>query len=475
MHLRKTLKVLAWIGGIAVVMAGVGYGGLQLTLAHFYPDPPAKDYPKPQSALEAQRQDLDYFKKLMALDRSYSPAARAEASRRVAQIEAASTPLSPQAFMVQLMRISALADNGHTHVRLLGPGRVPNLVPVRVTRFAEGLYVMRAKTPYKDMLGGRVESIDGVSFDEIVKRLDALRGGLPAFRRDSWPLFIMVQDILYGAGISKERMHAAWTVRLPSGALVTHPLDAYPMPAKGDEPEYGYRWMSPEPVKSMGEGWASYAPAEGTAPQSKHNPDRVFENLAIPGSCGRYLRLQDIDDTDGQEIAPFLNQTEAEFTAHHPCAVIVDLRGNGGGNYTKAWRFAHALPGLTGHIYILTDAGTFSAAITTAAFLKETGGGKVTMLGEPIGDRLAFYAEGSEGCLPNSKLCITYATGKHVYDGPCTDWNDCFWVNWFYPVRVNSLAPDEFIPSRFADWNAGRDVAYERAVALIGKTGSPVP
>jgi hypothetical protein len=42
MHLRKTLKVLAWIGGIAVVMAGVGYGGLQLTLAHFYPDPPAR-------------------------------------------------------------------------------------------------------------------------------------------------------------------------------------------------------------------------------------------------------------------------------------------------------------------------------------------------------------------------------------------------------------------------------------------------
>jgi hypothetical protein len=469
MTMRKVVRYGAILLGGALLVAGVGAGAFAMLKLHFYPSPPAADYPQPKNLLEAQRQDLDYFAKLQAMDRAYSPAARAEENRRIAQMEAASTPVSPQAFLVQLMQISALADNGHTHVRMLGPGRVPNLMPVRVTRFAEGFYVMRAKTPYKDMLGGRVESIDGMPFEEIVKRLDLLRGGLPTFRRDSGPLFIMVQDILYGSGIAKEPMRATWTVRLPSGALVTHTLDAYPMPAKGDEPEYGYRWMSPEPVKSMGAGWESYAPAEGMLPQSRQNLGRVFENLAIPGSCGRYVRLQDIDDTDGQEIMPFLKQTETEFNTRKPCAVIVDLRGNGGGNYTNAWHFAHALPGLTGHTYILTDAGTFSAAITTTAFLKETGGGKVTILGEPIGDRLAFYAEGNEGCLPNSKICDTYETGKHVYDGPCTDWNECFWLNWFYPVRVKSLAPDEFIPSRFADWNVGRDVAYERAVALIGK------
>jgi len=466
---RKVVKFGGLLLGGAVLVAAVGGGAFAMLKLHFNPSPPAADYPKPANLLEAQRQDLDYFAKLQALDHAFSPAARAEATRRITAMEAAPAPLSPQAFLVQLMQISALADNGHTHVRLLGPERVPNLVPVRVTRFAEGFYVMRAKSPYSDMLGGRVESIDGMPFKEIVKRLDALRGGLPTFRRDSGPLFIMVQDILYGSGISKEPMRANWTVRLPSGTLVTHSLDAYPMPARGDEPEYGYRWMSPEPEKSMGAGWVSYAPAAVALPKSRQNPGRVFEDVAIPGSCGRYVRLQDIDDTDGQEIAPFLKQTEADFNAHRPCAVIVDLRGNGGGNYTKAWHFAHALPGLTGHVYILTDAGTFSAAITTAAFLKETGGDKVTILGEPIGDRLAFYAEGNEGCLPNSKICDTYETGKHVYNGPCTDWNECFWVNWLYPVRVKSLAPDELIPSLFADWNAGHDIAYERAVALIGK------
>jgi hypothetical protein len=31
---------------------------------------------------------------------------------------------------------------------------------------------------------------------------------------------------------------------------------------------------------------------------------------------------------------------------------------------------------------------------------------------------------------------------------------------------VKSLAPDEVIVERFADWNAGRDTPYERALAL---------
>jgi hypothetical protein len=40
-----------------------------------------------------------------------------------------------------------------------------------------------------------------------------------------------------------------------------------------------------------------------------------------------------------------------------PCAIIFDLRGNGGGHYTNMWRFTYELPELTtGRIFALTDA-----------------------------------------------------------------------------------------------------------------------
>ncbi len=152
--------------------------------------------------------------------------------------------------------------------------------------------------------------------------------------------------------------------------------------------------------------------------------------------------------------------------------MILDLRGDGGGDYTNMWHFTHALPDLIaprGHIFVLTDAGTFSAAITSTAFAKDAGGDKVTIIGEPVGDRMAFYAEGGSGTLPHSKFSLSFETGKHDYGHPCRDWHNCFWLNWIYPVRVNSLQPDIVAPARFSDWNAGRDVAYEQAVALANR------
>jgi hypothetical protein len=469
--MRKALKY----GGIVLlallVLAGIGAGGFYAMNHHFNPDPPQADYPKPADALEAQRQDLDYFAKLVAMHHAYTQAARAEAGRRIAAMRAAPSAITPETFEVRLMQITALADNGHTHLRLFAPDRVqPRVLPIRITRFADGFYVMRATAPYAEMLGGRVESIDGTPFDAVaLPQLETLRGGTADFRRENVSVFGVIQDILYGLGIAKDAEKSTWTVRLPSGATVTRTLTALSLP-KSDPFPYGERWTSPDPLKIMGPQWHSYAPATGHLPMSRQDIDTYFVDRAIPGSCARYIRIQDIVDTDGQKIAPFLAATEAALKARKPCAAIVDLRGNGGGDYTNAWHFAHALPGLvTGHVYVLTDPNTFSAAITTAAFLKETGGARTVILGEPIGDRLAFYAEGNQGCLPNSRLCATYETGKHDYGAPCTDWNECYWLNWFYPVRVKNLQPDEIIPQRFADWNAGHDVAYERAVEMAGR------
>ena len=62
-----------------------------------------------------------------------------------------------------------------------------------------------------------------------------------------------------------------------------------------------------------------------------------------------YVRIEAIVDTNGQKIAPFLKDTEDAFSAQPPCAVIVDLRGDGGGDYTNMWHFAHALRDLMAH------------------------------------------------------------------------------------------------------------------------------
>jgi hypothetical protein len=181
------------------------------------------------------------------------------------------------------------------------------------------------------------------------------------------------------------------------------------------------------------------------------------------------IQLKAIQDADRLHIRDFLKATTDEMGAHPPCHIILDMRFNTGGDYTKAARFASHLPALvppSGRIYILTGPQTFSAAITTTAFVKQAAGSRAVILGEAVGDRLSFYGEGNSGCLPHTELCVHYATGMHDYAHPCNDWDRCFWLNWLFPVQVKSLAPDETIKMTFADYSARRDPVFERAVTL---------
>src|SRR4051812_27876349 len=84
---RIAVKILKIVAAV-VVVSGILTAGLAFAMIrHFNTPPPAADYPKPANGLEAQRQDLAHFRKLMALDRSFEPAARAAAEGRIAALE----------------------------------------------------------------------------------------------------------------------------------------------------------------------------------------------------------------------------------------------------------------------------------------------------------------------------------------------------------------------------------------------------
>jgi hypothetical protein len=188
-----------------------------------------------------------------------------------------------------------------------------------------------------------------------------------------------------------------------------------------------------------------------------------------------FIQLKSNVDAGKERIADFIAATEADMRADRPCNVILDMRYNGGGDYTNTVKFARMLPDLVatrGHIFLLTSPNTFSAAITTTAHVAQAGGDRVTILGEPVGDRLAFFSEGNRGCLPNYPVSMFYQTGRHDYTAPCSDLDVCYWLNYVYPVRVKTLEPSETITMSFADWKSGRDRVLERAIELATSHGA---
>src|SRR5215469_15905218 len=111
---RAILRAGLWALAVVVLLIGAA-GGFALCMRHkFNPDPPSNNFPKPANALEAQQQDLEQYSRLLAMDRSFSPTARAEANRQIAELKSEDAPLDRGRFRVALLRITALADNGHT-------------------------------------------------------------------------------------------------------------------------------------------------------------------------------------------------------------------------------------------------------------------------------------------------------------------------------------------------------------------------
>jgi hypothetical protein len=71
-----------------------------------------------------------------------------------------------------------------------------------------------------------------------------------------------------------------------------------------------------------------------------------------------------------------------------------ELLSQRSGNTTSTtWHLPDFVPP-SGRIYLLTGPQTFSAAITTTAFVKQATGSRAIILGEPVGDRLPFMVRG---------------------------------------------------------------------------------
>jgi hypothetical protein len=302
----------------------------------------------------------------------------------------------------------------------------------------------------------------------VLSILAGLRGGTLAWRRNYALIVLSASEVLYGAGIAPAPDRSTWTFRTHDGRTLTRTFHGYPPLYEEPQPDL-WRWMSPAPIKGDKDRWVAFSPPGLKLPLTLQDADRTFRRVRLRDACSMLIQMKGNEDTNGESIGDFLKATEADLADAKPCSIIFDNRWNGGGDYTNTAGFAgrlHEMVRPGGHIYILTSPATFSAGITTTVFVKQAAPSQITILGEPVGDRLTFWAEGDGGCLPNAPFCFHYATGKHDYAHRCTDWRSCYWVNWFYPARTDTLEPDERITESFADYLAGRDPVFDRALAL---------
>ncbi len=459
-------RLLLLFFAIVAVGAGLIYWRFDdaVTLLFQY-QPPKVDEAKLTDEAEGRRRDAAYFADYTRYDRSYSAEAKARADQLEAALSREAASLTRAQFVLRVAEIAALADNGHTQVSSMAFAKRVVALPIELNWFGNGLRILRTKAENARLLGARIDFIDGAPTEQVFQRVKRYAGGTEEHRRLILTRFFRSPELLQAAGLAQDAKGLTLKGVLADGSPFEQRIEGIAI--AGDAPivtSVARLLYAAESDNQL--GWLSFLRSDAPLPLYLQHSDKLFASSELPGN-GLYVALGVNMDGDDEPIAPFLQQTEAKIRAMKPAFIVVDMRKNGGGDYTKTYDFASRLPQMApdARIYVLTSGYTFSAAITTTAYIKQAGGPRVTIVGEPVGDRLTFWAEGGRFVLPNVELGVSYAAGKHDYAHLCWNVLECFWVNYLYPVRVDTLQPDVAAPLTFEAYRALRDPGLEAILA----------
>ncbi|HEV7323013.1 MAG TPA: hypothetical protein VGO04_30790 [Ensifer sp.] len=443
--------------------------------------PTLKSYPNAPdqtsvSLLEANRQDIAHLRHLPNYERSFTPEAKAEFARALSAMEERAADMDRADLAMAAAKAVALADNGHSNVAGLVGGQSFNAVPVRLGWFADGLFVVAAARDQSHLLGAQVLGANGKTTDALLAALRPYVGGPANLAKEFAPNFMTSPELLHAAGLAETSGKSTYDMRLSDGSSVSTELAALP---GTDEPLRANFWpardLSPVAHANRPTGWR-HVLEDVALPDYLAQLDRNYWH-AYPAADLLYVQINRVRDQAPVDLSQYLSDVLDELSNKPIRNAIVDLRFNAGGNYTLSADFARRLPELlppTGRLFILTTGNTFSAAISTAAWLKYYGGERVTIVGEAVGDRMQFWGEGGLTVLPHSKLAVRYTTGFHDWENGCSlsQLRTCFLLNYIYDVPAGSLEPDVIAQPTFADYVAGKDRAMSVVLERLAAVGS---
>jgi hypothetical protein len=397
-------------------------------------------------------------------EKAYTDATRAQALALLDSVSARSASLSDLALELQLSRVVALADNGHSLLRP-GPriGRT-NRVGVRLLPLSDGVLVAYATRELQDLLGASLVAIGELPVERLLAENRALYGGTAAWRDQFAPYLLESPEQLHAMGLTGSPAEAVYRFRRPDGTIVSRSL-------RGDT-------VGRSVARSVGEaffpdggrpGWRALV---GNPPWALQEPGVAFRRSTALGPGLFVFQMRQNHDAPGQAITAVLDSVRAEVTSARPQHFVLDMRFNGGGDLNLTRRFMQELPGLVpGRIFVLTSPQTFSAGISSIGYLTQAAPDRVTIVGEPAGDRLVFFAESRVRPLPDTDTGVLVSRERHDYEGGCAAFTDCHGPVRRNPIRVRSLDPQVPAPWTVAAFRAGRDPAMEAVHARLGRAG----
>jgi hypothetical protein len=313
--------------------------------------------------------------------------------------------LAEHEVIVRLAEIVAAVGDGHSRLTLpMDPGagffsghtgtvaaRVATFrqLPLRLARTGEGYLVTATDPRHAGLLGSRVVDIDGRPIAEADSAV------APVVNRDNdhqladlLPWFMVVPEVLNARGVSPSMERSRWRFVDSSGRV--HARELQPV-ARGVETQWQ---VLPAP------DWPG-GPPEGASPKL------WFADIDRPSAV--YVRVAEIADQPETSFAAFAASLQAHLAVTSHRRLILDLRGNPGGDNSLNAPLVRSLvrtPWVSdpAALFVLIDGGTFSAAMNLVEDLEHWL--PAVFVGSGTGARPNSYGDARKLELPRSGLTI---------------------------------------------------------------------
>jgi hypothetical protein len=405
------------IGALLAVVLTIGLPDAEQARAGSEPSGPILALTK-----EQWREDLKFFAhelpKRHANAFCHTPREQFEAA--VADLDRRLDRLNGDEMYVALDRIANLIGDGHTYVQF--PPDTANL-PLNIKRFGDEYRIDFVAAGWEKALGARVSKVQDVPIARAAELLLSMtpQAETLILAQARVENFLTMGIVLHGYGIIADRNSARYTLADDNGHEFTVDLQALPPDAK-------VKWVAPYKQP----------------PLFRQKPLENFWYTYLPDARTVYCNFRGYRDLKKNAAGLFKLVDE-----RHPDKLVIDMRQNGGGDYTVGLRYlVHPIRDLSsinrkGRLFILVGPNTFSAAMSNATHFRSKT--SALLVGQTIGERPNSYQESRHVTLPNSHLTVNYSVRFYK----------------FVESGENIIRPDrEIIPS-WHEFKTARDPVLE--------------
>lgn len=334
---------------------------------------------------------------------------------------------SPAFFYYSLCEIAAIPHDSHTQVGMNEEMLCDlKILPIGFDRFEDELYIVMAAGGYEDLIGKKVASINGYSFEEI---LDAARMAIPNDND------VYLAKSLYGNHMRIYQFYEHLGI-LQNEDIITietedmEKTEIHPLPYM-DAAELDFSYLQRAIPPTL-------------------NPSSAYSAMLLDDPSAILINYHACMQMENFPFISFSNQVLKLISENGYKSIVIDLRYNKGGDSRIISPLVEGLAKLKEKkdisVYVLIGEDTFSSAIMNAEEMKNKL--DATLVGRATGGSVSHFGEIALETLPETGVIFQYPT------------------KYFSGLHKGPLLPDIHVDRSIDDYKNGIDTDL-KALGLI--------